>query len=127
MKFSCLGYADERLWDAMSESEREAIIEECFAYDDTQRRCGHRTGLGEALKSSRAAKTVRAKGGKIIVTDGPYAETKEQSGGLSVIEPTDPEHAIPPTAHHPTTRSTPIEIRPIDGELTERCQPKSDD
>ena len=38
MKFSCLGYADERLWDAMSESEREAIIEECFAYEDTLRR-----------------------------------------------------------------------------------------
>jgi len=127
MKFSCLGYADERLWDAMSDSEREAIIEECFAYDDTLRRGGHWTGVGEALQSSRAAKTLRSKGGKIIVTDGPYAETKEQLGGLGVIEARDLDHAVALMANHPAIRFGPIEIRPIDGELTERCQPKSDD
>ena len=54
----------------MSESEREAIIEECFAYEDTLRRGGHWTRVGEALQSSRAAKTLRSKGGKIIVAGG---------------------------------------------------------
>jgi hypothetical protein len=127
MKFSCLGYADESLWDAMSESEREAMIEECFAYDDTLRRGGHWTGVGEALQCSRAAKTLRSKGGKVIVTDGPYAETKEQLGGLGVIEARDVDHAVELMANHPAIRFGPIEIRPIDGELTERCQPKSDD
>ena len=78
MKFACLGYADEKLWNAMTNEEREAMIEECFAYDDLLRRGGHWTGVGEALQISRAAKTVRSKGGRVIVTDGPYAETKEQ-------------------------------------------------
>ena len=127
MKFICLGYSDEKLWDAMSDSEREAMIEECFAYDDTLRRGGHWTGVGEALQSSRAAKTLRSKGGKVIVTDGPYAETKEQLGGLGVIEARDLDHAVELMANHPAIRFGPIEIRPIDGELTERCQPKTDD
>ena len=127
MKFSCLGYADERLWDAMSESEREAMIELCFAYDDSLRRGGHWTGVGEALESCQAAKTLRSKGGKVIITDGPYAETKEQLGGLGVIEARDLDHAVALMANHPAIRFGAIEIRPIDGELTERCQPKSDD
>lgn len=127
MKFICLGYSDEKLWDAMSDSEREAVIEECFAYDDTLRRGGHWTGVGEALQCSRAAKTLRSKGGKVIVTDGPFAETKEQLGGLGVIEARDLDHAVELMVNHPALRFGPIEIRPIDGELTERCQSKSDD
>jgi hypothetical protein len=126
MKFVCLGYADEKLWDSMSKEERESMIEECFAYDDTLRQGSHWTGVGEALQSSRAAKTLRSKGGKVIVTNGPYAETKEQLGGLGVIEARDLDHAVALMANHPAIRFGAIEIRPIDGELTERCQPKSD-
>jgi hypothetical protein len=127
MQFICLGYADERLWDAMSESEREAMIEECFTYDDNLRRGGHWTGVGEALQGSRAAKTLRSKGGKVIVSDGPFAETKEQLGGLGVIEARDLDHAVALMANHPAIRFGPIEIRSIDRELTDRCQPRSDD
>jgi hypothetical protein len=126
MKFVCLGYADEKLRDSMSKEERESMIEECFAYDDALRRGSHWTGVGEALHSSRAAKTVRSKGGEVIVTDGPYAQTKEQLGGLGVIEARDLDHAVALMANHPAILFGPIEIRPIDGELTERCQPKSD-
>src|SRR5262245_1936517 len=126
MKFICLGYADEKLWDALADSEREAMIEKCFDYDDTLRRGGHWTGVGEALRSSRAAKTLRSKGGKIIVTDGPYAETKEQLGGLGVIDARDLDHAVELMANHPAIRFGPIEIRPVDGELTDRCQPGPD-
>jgi hypothetical protein len=127
MKFICLGYADERLWDAMSESAREAVIEEYFAFHDTLRRHGHWTGVGEALESSRAAKTLRSKGGKVIVTDGPYAETKEQLGGLGLLEATDLDHAVALMANHPAIRLGPIEIRPIDEERTEQCRLKSGD
>ncbi len=127
MKFVCLGYSDEKLWDAMSENEREAMIEECFAYDDVLRRGGHWTGVGEALQSSRAAKTLRSQGGKVAVTDGPYAETKEQLGGLGVIEARDMEHAVELMSKHPGIQFGPFEIRPIDGELTERCQPATGD
>jgi hypothetical protein len=82
MKFARLGYTDEKLWDSMSEDVRESMIEECFAYDDVMRRGGHWTWVGEALQSSRVAKTLRSKSGKVVVSDGPYAETKEQIGGF---------------------------------------------
>src|SRR5215831_2654040 len=127
MKFACLGYADEKLWNAMTNEEREAMIEECFPYDDVLRRGGHWTGVGEALQISRAAKTVRSKGGKVIVTDGPYAETKEQIGGFGVIEARDMEHAVELMSKHPGLQFGPFEIRPIDGDLTERCQSKTGD
>lgn len=127
MKFICLGYADEKLFDAMSDSEREALIEKCSAYEDRLRRGGHWTGVGAALQSSRAAKTLRFKGGKVLVTDGPYAETKEQLGGLGVIEARDLDHAVELMLNCPGLRFGPNEIRPIDSQMTERSQPKSDD
>jgi hypothetical protein len=127
MKFICLGYADAKLWDAMSDSEREALIENCSAHDDLLRRGGHRTGVGAVLQSSRAAKTLRFNGGKVIVTDGPYAETKEQLTGLGVIEARDLDYAVELMFNSPGLRFGPNEIRPIHSEMTERCQPKSDD
>ena len=127
MKFVCLGYSDEKLWDAMTNEERESMIEECFAYDDVLRRDGHWTGVGEALKSSGAAKTLRSKGGKVIVSDGPYTETKEQIGGLGVIEARDMQHAVELMSKHPGLGLGPFEIRPIDGDLTARCQPEVGD
>jgi len=127
MKFACLGYTDEKRLNAMTNEEREAMIEECFAYDDVLRSGGHWTGVGEALQTSRAAKTVRSKGGKVIVTDGPYAETKEQIGGLGVIEARDMEHAVELMSKHPGLHFGPFEIRPIDGDLTARCQSEAGD
>lgn len=79
MKFVCLGYLDEAAWNAMSTDEQEAMVEACFAYDTELRRNGHFAG-GEALERARAA-TVRTRNGKVIVTDGPFIETKEQLGG----------------------------------------------
>jgi len=93
MRFICLGYMEEKKWDAVPQSERDAMMEECFAYDDVLRKNGHWIG-GEALQSVRAAKTLRWKGGKVLVTDGPFAETKEQLGGLGLLEATDMNHAI---------------------------------
>jgi hypothetical protein len=125
MKFALLGYTDEKLWESMSNEVRESMIEECFAYDDILRRAGHWTVFGEALQCSRAAKTLRSKGGKVIVTDGPYAETKEQISGLGVIEARNMEHAIELWSKHPALRFGTFEIRPIDGDPTERSQPEA--
>ena len=125
MKFVCLGYADEKLWDSMSNEERESMIEECFAFDDCLREGGHWAGVGEALQISRAAKTLRSIAGKVIVTDGPYAETKEQIGGFGVVEARDMEHAVELMLRHPGLRFGPFEIRPIDGDLTARCRPEA--
>jgi len=87
MKYICLGYMEETKWVTMSESERNAILDECFAYDDILRKNGHFAG-GEALQSARNATTLRWQNGKASITDGPYAETKEQLGGILVLERT---------------------------------------
>ena len=79
MKFLCLSYWDQRRFDLMSESEREIFVKECFAYDKILRRDGHFVRL-EALQSARTAKILRHQNGKVSITDGPYAETKEQLG-----------------------------------------------
>jgi hypothetical protein len=113
MKYVCLGYFDEKQWEALSESEQNALIDECFAYDDVLRKNGHFAG-GDALQSPRNASTVRWKDGKVSVTDGPYAETKEQLGGILVLEARDLNHAIQLISKHPGVKVGPFEIRPVD-------------
>jgi len=94
MKFVCLGLMDEGRWDAMSKSEQDAYIEEFVTYDEKLLAAGHYADGGEALQPSRTAKTLRWRGGKVLVTDGPFAETKEQLGGFGMLEARDMEHAV---------------------------------
>ena len=117
MKYICLGYMEETKWVTMSESERNAILDECFAYDDILRKNGHFAG-GEALQSARNATTLRWQNGKVSITDGPYAETKEQLGGILVLEAKDLNHAIQLMSNHPGVKVGPFEIRPV-ADLTE--------
>jgi hypothetical protein len=120
MKFACFGYVDETKWNALPESEREAIVAECFAYDDELLKNGHWVDGGQALRSSSTAKTLRLKNGKVFVTDGPYAETKEQLGGVGVLEARDMNHAVELMSKHPGVRlGGPFEIRPIDEPTTD--------
>ena len=93
MKYICLGYIGPEKFESMSDSERNAMMDECFTYDDDLRRNGHWAG-GEALQPPNTAMTVYWKNGKVAVTDGPYAETKEQLGGILVLEARDLNHAI---------------------------------
>ena len=117
MRFICLGYADEKQWDALSEGERNAMMQECFAYDDVLRKNGHFVG-GEALQSTDRAATLRYNKGRVMVTDGPYAETKEQLGGILILEAKDMNHAIELMSKHPGVRlGGPFEIRPADEEI----------
>jgi hypothetical protein len=111
MKYVCLGYMDETTWETMSEGQRNAMIDECFAYDDVLRKNGHFAG-GEALESARDAVTLRWKNGKVSITKGPHATTKEQLGGLLVIEARDLDHAIELMSKHPGVKAGPFEIRP---------------
>ena len=117
MKYFCLGYIEEKKWDTMSESERNAMMDECFAYDDLLRKNGH-FAAGEALQSARNAITLRWQSGKVSTTDGPYAETKEQLGGILVLEATDLNHAVQLMSKHPGVKAGPFEIRPV-ADLTE--------
>lgn len=111
MKYVCLGYHDEGKFESTPEEQWKEIADECFAYDDELRRNGHFTG-GEALQPSQNAVTLRWDGGKVVVTDGPYAETKEQIGGILILEARDFNHAIQLLSKHPGVRSTQFEIRP---------------
>lgn len=114
MKYICLGYLDEGIWDAMSEDEQQGFIERYLAYDAELREHGYLVG-GDALQSTRTATTVRYAEGRLIVTDGPFAESKEQLGGIIVLGARDLNHAIHLMAHHPLTRmGGSWEIRPAD-------------
>src|SRR5262249_10237193 len=115
MKFLCLSYWDQRRFDLMSESEREIFIKECFAYDNGHRRDGHVVRL-EPLQSARTGKTLRHQSGKVSITDGPYAETKEQLGGILVRDAADLNHAAELMSKHPGIRVAVFDIRPLDEE-----------
>jgi hypothetical protein len=112
MKYICLGYYDKGKFDALAESERNAMFDACFEYDDHLRANGHSAG-GEALQPPETALTLSWKNGKVATTDGPYAETKEQLGGIGVLEARDMNHAVQLMSQHPALRyGTLWEIRP---------------
>ena len=113
MKYICLGYYDKGEFEAMPESKRNAMFDKCFEYDDHLRANGHWAG-GEALQSQETALTLYWKNGKVAVVDGPYAETKEQLGGILVLEARDLNHAIQLISQHPgvNLKCGTIEIRP---------------
>ncbi|HEU5403838.1 MAG TPA: YciI family protein [Terriglobales bacterium] len=118
MKFICLGYYDPEKFDSMTEPERNSMMDECFAYDDTLRNRSHWAG-GEALQPHTSAKTVRWTNGKVAVTDGPYAETREQIGGILVLEARDLAEAVDLMSKHPAVRyNSTFEIRPV-GDMSE--------
>ena len=111
MKYVCLGYIEPGKIENMSETERNAMVDECFTYDDVLRKNGHFAG-GEGLQGPASAVTLRWNNGKVAVTEGPYAETKEQIGGILILEARDLKHAIELMSKHPGVKAGPFEIRP---------------
>ena len=118
MKYLCLGYYDRNKFEGMTESERNAMFDECLEYDDHLRANGH-WASGEALQGPETALTLAWKNGKVATTDGPYAETKEQLGGLLILEARDMNQAVQLMAQHPAmTYGNIFEIRPA-GDMSE--------
>ena len=112
MKYICLGYYDKGKHDAMAEGEQKAMFDTCFEYDDHLRANGNWAG-GEAIQPAETALTVSWKNGKVATTDGPFAETKEQLGGILILEARDMNHAVQLIAQHPAVKYGSIfEIRP---------------
>ncbi len=111
MKYICLSYLGPINWETMSESERKASMDEFFAYDAELRKSGQLLG-GEGLQGPQSAATLRYQNGKVTITDGPYAETKEQLAGFFVLEARDLNHAIQLMSKNPAVRGGAIEIRP---------------
>lgn len=124
MEFVCLGYADMKKFEEMSPDAMSAAMDECFAYDDVLRRGGHFLG-GEALQPPQQAATVRMQGSKVVVTDGPYAETKEQLGGILLLEARDLQHAVELMSKHPGVRFGPFEVRPADTEINKLVEARN--
>ena len=105
MKYLCLVYGEERALEGCPDSD-------CLAYDRATRSSGHCVA-SEALQPAATATTVRGRDGKVSVTDGPYAETKEQLAGFYLMEARDLDEAIALAAKIPPARMGAIEVRPI--------------
>ncbi len=105
MKYLCLVYLDEKRLDEPPDSD-------CLEYDEAIRRSGHCVA-SEALQSVQTATTVRVRNGRMSVTDGPFAETKEQLAGFYLIEAKDLNEAIQLASKIPPARVGSIEVRPI--------------
>jgi hypothetical protein len=115
VKYVCLGYLEPGKFQDMPESQRNTVLDECFSYNDELRKNGNL--LAETpLQAPGTAVTVSWKNGKVAVTDGPYAETKEHLGGIQVIEARDLNHAIQLISQSPGVKLNcgPIEIRPAE-------------
>jgi hypothetical protein len=130
MKYLCLVYVDEKMLENMSQAQSQALVDQSLDHDDALRRSGHLIAAN-ALHPVRAATTLRARKGKILVTDGPFAETTEQVGGFVLIEAKDLEEAIQLASEIPPLRLGGIEIRAIQelthsSELTRSSNANSD-
>lgn len=109
MKYLCLVYSDEEALHSLPESPDDS---ECWAYAEKISASGKMVAA-EALEPVSTATTVRVRGGDVTVTDGPFAETKEQLAGFYLIEARDLNEAIGIAAKIPPARVGSIEVRPI--------------
>jgi hypothetical protein len=116
MKFLCLAYEEEAKLNALSQSEWQALRQETLEYVETLRAKGQLIDT-RPLQSATTASTVRIRGGRLSVTDGPFAETKEQIGGFFLIEAGDLDEALRIAAQWPSARIGSIEVRPVDEAL----------
>jgi hypothetical protein len=105
MKYLCLVYLDEKRLDELPDAD-------CVAYDTAIRKSGNCLA-SEALQSVQTATTVRVRNGRLSITDGPFAETKEQLAGFYMIEARDLNEAIQIAAKIPPARVGSVEVRPI--------------
>ncbi len=114
MKYICLGYLEPGKFEGMTEDERNAVFDDCFEYNDHLRANGHLVAE-VPLHPAKTAVTLSWKNGKVATTDGPYAETKEQLGGIQIIEARDLSHAVQLISQQPGFKYGlgPTEIRPV--------------
>jgi hypothetical protein len=116
MKYLCLAYEEEAVLNGLSPDEWQALRQETLDYVEGLRRSG-RLIATHPLRSASTAATVRVRDGQLSVTDGPFAETKEQLGGYFLVEAKDLDEAVRIAAEWPSARLGTIEVRPVDDEL----------
>jgi hypothetical protein len=112
MKYALLIYSDETIWEEMTEGERGEVLGRYMALSEDLKRRGQYV-LGEPLDATPTASTVRVREGRTLVTDGPFAETKEQLGGFYVVDVPDLDAALAIAGRIPSASVGSIEVRPI--------------
>ncbi len=112
MQYMLLIYNDENAWAALSDAERESIVGDYFAFTGEIRESGNFVD-GAPLHPTSTATAVRVRDGETLVTDGPFAETKEQLGGFYLVEAADADEAIALAARIPGAKYGTIEVRPV--------------
>jgi hypothetical protein len=112
VRYLCLVYRNEARFEHLSSAEFSTIVRESIAYHDEMRRAGHLIA-SDALESEVLTLTLCVRNGMLAVTDGPFAETKEQMDGFFLIEARDLNEAIRLASKTPSARLGTIEIRSI--------------
>jgi hypothetical protein len=112
MKYLLLCCHEEKTLDSMSKSECVAVMEETMAYCEALKKSGHLIAV-EQLEPVQTAMTVRVRNGTASVTDGPFAETKEQLGGFFLINARDLNEAVQVASKFPSVRFGSMEVRPV--------------
>ena len=121
MKYLCLAYEEEKKLNTLSRREWDVLRGETLAYVEELRKNGCLVAA-EPLQSVRTAKTVRVRDGKVSLTDGPFAETKETLGGFFLINARNLDEAMDVAAKWPSARLGSIEVRPIEAALREESR-----
>ena len=116
MKYLCLAYEEESILNDLSSTQWQELRREVMDYAAELQRRGQLI-LAEPLQSVRTATTVRVRHGKLSLTDGPFAETREQLGGIILIDARDLNEAIQIAAKWPSARFGSIEVRPLEEQL----------
>lgn len=112
MEYILLIYNSEAEGKKRPEAENQQIVQEYMSFTEDLTKSGKNKG-GNPLEPTATATTVRVRNGKTIVTDGPFAETKEQLGGYYLVEAKDLDEAISIAARIPGSKHGSIEVRPI--------------
>lgn len=112
MKYLCMIHNNREALDALSKREWDTLVNNHLDYDDVLRQSGHFV-LGEALHPPESATIVRMRNGKLSVTDGPFAEAREQLGGIILIDARDLNEAIQIASKMPSIHLSSIEVRPV--------------
>jgi len=112
MKYMLLIYHDEQAWNSRTEDERQKTYAEYRQLIEELKSNG-RYIFGDQLQGTAAAQSVRVRDGKQLITDGPFAETREQVGGFFMIEADDADEANRIAARIPSARMGTIEVRPV--------------
>lgn len=112
MKYMLLICRDEPVWDTMTVSERRQIYADMVKLSEELTERGQYVA-GSPLHPSSSATSVRVRDGKRLVTDGPFAETREQLGGYMIIDVKDLDEAIAIAGRIPLARTSTVEVRPV--------------